>query len=76
MGEQNFPAKFTMHAPNGATNACVEHARQIDGLFVRMWGMRIQATAAPEGAQCDNCVNTAKAAAEIGRNTAQDWGGV
>ncbi len=57
--EPDFPAVFTMHCPSGATNACVKHARTIETLFQRMWGMRVQATKAPEGAQCDNCVNEA-----------------
>ena len=56
-----FPAVFTMHCPSGATNACVKHARTIETLYQRMWGMRVQATKAPEGSQCDNCVNEAKA---------------
>lgn len=54
-----FPAVFTMHAPNGPTNACVNHARQIEGLF-RMLGAHVAATKAPDGSQCDNCVNAAR----------------
>lgn len=56
-----FSAVFTMHCPSGATNACVKHARTIETLYQRMWGMRVQATKAPEGSQCDNCVNETKA---------------
>jgi hypothetical protein len=59
----DFPAVFTMHCPSGDTNACVKHARAIETLFQRMWGTRVQATKAPEGSQCDNCVN------EIARTT-------
>lgn len=55
-----FPAVFRMHCPSGSTNACAKHARAIDGLFQRMWGTRVPATSAPQGAQCDNCVNEAK----------------
>jgi len=59
-GDSDFPAVFTMHCPSGATNACVRHANIIEGLFQRMWGMRVRAIKAPEGSQCDNCVNEAK----------------
>ncbi len=59
--QSDHPAAFTMHCPSGTTNACVKHARAIENLFSSMWGMRIPATAAPEGAPCDNCVNEAKA---------------
>ena len=56
----DFPATFTMHAPSGATHACVKHARQIESLM-RFMGAHVNATKAPEGAQCGNCVNEAKA---------------
>lgn len=56
------PATFTMHCPNGPTHACAEHARQIEVLFIRMFGIRVRATTAPAGAQCDNCINETKAA--------------
>ena len=55
-----FPAVFTMHCPNGPTNACVKHARAIEGLYVRIFGLRVPATEAPDDSQCDNCVNEAK----------------
>lgn len=59
-GGPAMSAAFTMHAPSGPTNACVKHARQIEGLF-RFLGVRVAATKAPEGTQCDNCVNETKA---------------
>jgi hypothetical protein len=59
--EKTFPAVFTMHCPSGSTNACVKHARGIETLFGRMFGLRVPATAASEGSQCDNCLNEAKA---------------
>lgn len=58
-----YPAVLTMHCPSGTTNACARHARTIQNLFGGMWGMRIASTPAPDGAQCDNCVNEAKAKA-------------
>lgn len=58
----NFPATFTMHAPNGPTHACVKHARAIEAIF-RMLGAHVGSTKAPDDSQCDNCVNEAKAAA-------------
>lgn len=58
---QAFPATFTMHCPSGSTNACMKHARSIETLFSRMFGLRVPASPAPEGSQCDNCLNEAKA---------------
>jgi hypothetical protein len=59
---KDFPAVFTMHCPAGPTNACVKHARGIETLFTRMFGLRVPSSVAPEGSQCDNCVNEAKTA--------------
>lgn len=59
--QAGHPAIFTMHCHSGPTNACVKHARSIETLYQRMWGIRVQATKAPEGSQCDNCVNEAAA---------------
>ena len=49
-----------MHCPAGTTNACPTHARAIQNLFRRVFHLQIQATGAPDGAQCDNCVNEKK----------------
>ena len=57
--QADHPAVFTMHCHSGPTNACVKHARSIETLYQRMWSIRVQATKAPEGSQCDNCVNEA-----------------
>jgi hypothetical protein len=58
----DHPATFTVYTPSGPTNACVKHARAIENLFVRVLGFRVQATKAPEGAQCDNCINESRKA--------------
>lgn len=63
MSDQNnpgYPAAFTMHTPSGPTHACVKHARGIESLF-RFMGAHVNATKAPDGAQCDNCLNEANA---------------
>lgn len=52
----DYPAIFTVHTPTGPTNACVKHARGVEKLF-RFMGVHTNATRAPDGAQCDNCVN-------------------
>ena len=59
----NFPAMFTMHTPNGPTHACDEHAKRILTLC-RFMGWHANAAPAPEGAQCENCANEAKATKE------------
>ena len=56
-------AAFTVHTPSGSTNACVKHAKQLENLFGRMWGLRLATSAAPDGARCDNCANEAKTGA-------------
>ena len=56
---KSFPATRTVHYPSGPTNACDEHAAQLTGLM-RFLGGHVVHTAAPDGAQCDNCVNEAK----------------
>lgn len=54
-----FPAVFTMHTPQGPTHCCVKHARQAEALF-RFMGAYTNATKAPDGAECANCINEAK----------------
>jgi len=53
-------ATFTMHTPSGPTHCCVRHARQLEGLM-RMLGAHTNAVKAPDGAECENCKNEAKA---------------
>lgn len=56
---KTFPAVFTMHTPQGPTHACVRHARMVENLF-RFMGAHVNATKAPEDAQCANCINDAR----------------
>jgi hypothetical protein len=58
-----FPAAFTVHWASGPTPCCVKHARALINLGA-MLGTRVPATAAAEGAQCENCINEAKAGAK------------
>lgn len=59
MADQHYPAEFTAHCPNGATHCCANHASQIRGLFGFL-GAHVALTAAPDGAECANCINAAK----------------
>lgn len=54
------PAEFTVHTPTGPVHSCVKHARQIEGLM-RMLGAHTHAVKAPDGVECANCINEAKA---------------
>lgn len=56
-----MPAKFLAHTPSGSTPCCVAHARALESLM-RMLGAHVNFTAAPDGAQCANCENEARAA--------------
>ena len=53
-------AEFTVHTPTGPVHSCVKHARQIEGLM-RMLGAHTHAVKAPDGVECANCINEAKA---------------
>src|SRR5688572_29191649 len=44
------PAEFTMHTPNGPVHCCVKHARQMEQLYARAFGLRLPATKAPDEA--------------------------
>ena len=57
------PAEFTVHTPTGPVHSCVKHARQIEGLM-RMLGAHTHAVKAPDGVDCANCINEAKAKGE------------
>lgn len=57
---KDYPAVFTMHGPSGSVHCCVKHARILDKLMQEVFGVRVVATQAPEGAQCSNCINEAK----------------
>ena len=59
----HHPAEFTVHTPTGPVHSCVKHARQIEG-FMRMLGAHTHAVKAPDGAECANCINEAKAKGE------------
>ena len=54
------PAEFTVHTPTGPAHSCIKHARQIEGLM-RLLGAHTHAVKAPDGAECANCINEAKA---------------
>jgi len=54
-----FPATLTVHTPSGPTNACTHHAEKVVALFTFM-GAYVNCTEAPEGSQCDNCINESK----------------
>ena len=58
-----YPAEFTVHTPQGPVHSCVKHARQIEGLM-RMLGAHTHAVKAPDGVECANCINEAKAKGE------------
>lgn len=63
MAEQTkFPATKTVHWPSGPTEACEVHAAQLVGLG-RILGSHVGVSEAPEGAECANCANEAKAKA-------------
>lgn len=57
------PAEFTVHTPTGPVHSCIKHARQIEGLM-RLLGAHTHAVKAPDGAECANCINEAKAKGE------------
>lgn len=57
------PAEFTVYTPTGPVHSCVKHARQIQGLM-RMLGVHMYAVEAPDGVECANCINEAKAKGE------------
>lgn len=57
--EGAHPAVFTLHTPTGFTHCCVRHARMGQRIYQAM-GYYTNATKAPDGAQCENCVNEAK----------------
>ena len=50
-------------AVTGTVHSCVKHARQIEGLM-RMLGAHTHAVKAPDGVECANCINEAKAKGE------------
>jgi hypothetical protein len=54
-----FPATRTVHCPNGPVHACDDHAANITGLMAFL-GIHAVHTAAPDNAECENCVNAAK----------------
>lgn len=58
--EPQFQATFTMHTPQGPTHCCPKHARAVENLF-RFMGAYTNATKAPDGSQCANCINEEKA---------------
>ena len=57
------PAEVTVHTPTGPVHCCVKHARNLEG-FMRMLGAHSHAVKAPDGAECANCINEAKAKGE------------
>ena len=57
--ETKYPATCTVHCPSGPTNACDYHADAVEKIM-RFMGAHTNRTPAPEGAQCDNCVNEAR----------------
>jgi bacterioferritin-associated ferredoxin len=57
--ETNYPATVTAHTVSGPVHSCEAHAQGIKALMSCM-GTHVNFTAAPEGAQCANCVNEAK----------------
>ena len=59
MADPKFPAAFTVHWATGPTPCCVKHARALVRLGA-MLGTHVPATAAAEGAECENCINEAK----------------
>lgn len=60
----NWPATRTVHCPNRPVNACDRHVEQITGMMAFL-GTHVIHTAAPDGAQCDNCVNEHKEPNEL-----------
>ena len=59
--EAPYPASLIVHTPSGPVPACEAHAAKIKVLLSFM-GCHTNATPAPEGAECPNCRNAAKAA--------------
>ena len=60
----DFPATKIAHWPGRDTACCDEHAVQIQGVG-KVIGYPVSFTAAPEGAQCDNCINSNKVTEEV-----------
>jgi len=53
------PAVWTVHAPNGFLHTCESHANKLESLM-RFMGASTSKTPAPEGTQCENCINETK----------------
>jgi hypothetical protein len=60
MNITDFPAQVVVHTPSGTTNACERHAHAVANVM-RVLGAHVNTTPAEPGAQCDNCINEAKA---------------
>ena len=54
-----YPATCTVHSPSGATDACDEHARQIEAVM-GMLGGHTNRTYLEKESECSNCVNEGK----------------
>lgn len=54
-----YPATRTAHCPTGPTHCCDDHAAAVTALM-RFLGAHVVHTAAPDNAECTNCVNEAK----------------
>ena len=53
------PAVWTVHTHCGPRNACALHAAKLEKLMAFL-GSHTNKTPAPEGVECENCVNEMK----------------
>jgi hypothetical protein len=60
MADLKFPADVVAHWSTGPVPACHNHAAGLVGLG-RFMGLHVAVTALTEPAECENCVNEAKA---------------
>ncbi len=60
MSDIKYPAEYTAHWPSGPVNCCQLHANAIKNIGTLL-GTHVAVTKAPEGSECSNCVNEAKA---------------
>ncbi len=61
----SFPATYIMHTPTGPVPSCDHHAKKVAALM-NFLGAHTNATVAPPGTQCVNCVNESQKNPRVG----------
>lgn len=54
--DKKYPAQYTAHTPSGEIHCCEYHAKAVKAVFNHL-GCHVAITQAPEGEQCNNCIN-------------------